>query len=455
MSTQPNILFIMADQFRADYYGAAGADFVRTPSIDAIAARGTRFTRAYTSSPVCSPARISLATGLYPFRTGALDNQAFSPLSHTTCYQRLRDAGYRVAMVGKHDLAKSDRFKGRLGKRPLTYAYGFTDPHETAGKMEAGKTGEPHCPYTFALAEAGRYDSFIADYRKRASTDWIKGASHDSILPTELYEDAYIGEYACRWLDGVDADFPWHMFVSFVGPHDPFDPPAEYGARYRDAPVPPAIADELRNKPRWHAPRDRKLTDDEIAHTRRQYCAEIELIDDYIGRMIETLERRGLLHDTIVIFTSDHGEMLGDHGMYTKSVAYEGATHIPLVMAGPGISAGPVAHALVSLIDLNPTVCELAGLEQQPGIDARSLVPVLSGERSGHRESVSITLREFQALVTDRYKLVDSYNDLAEVYDLRNDPQELDNLVVSDETRATELLRGAFQPHHGAMGPHW
>ncbi len=110
---------------------AAGADFVRTPAID-------------------------LATGLYPFRTGALDNEAFSPLSHTTYYQRLRYAGYRVAMVGKHDLAQNDRFKGCLGSRPLTYAFGFTDPHETAGKMEAGKVDKPHCPYTQALENPTR-----------------------------------------------------------------------------------------------------------------------------------------------------------------------------------------------------------------------------------------------------------------------------------------------------------
>ena len=102
--------------------------------------------------------------------------------------------------------------------------------------------------------------------------------------------------------------------------------------------------------------------------------------------MLDTLERRGMLENTVVVFTSDHGEMLGDHGMYTKSVAYEGASHIPLVIAGPGVRSGAVSQALVGLIDLNPTVCELAGLDRQPGIDAVSLVPVLSGERAQHRD---------------------------------------------------------------------
>ncbi|MFW6261665.1 MAG: sulfatase, partial [Spirochaetota bacterium] len=455
MSSRPNILFIMADQFRSDYYGAAGADFVRTPALDALAARGTRFTRAYTNSPVCSPARIGLATGLYPFRTGALDNNSFSPLSHATYYQRLRDSGYRVGMVGKHDLAKNDRFKGRLGLRPLTYAFGFTDPHETAGKMEAGKLGEPQCPYTHTLADRGLFETFLDDYRKRAKTGWVKDASHDSILPTELYHDAYIGEHACRWLEEIDDDFPWHMFVSFIGPHDPFDPPSEYAERYRDEKMPPAIADELGNKPRWHAERDVELSEEEIARTRRQYCAEIELIDEYVGRMMETLERRGLLENTIVLFVSDHGEMLGDHGMYTKSVAYEGATHIPLVVAGPGLQRGAVSDALVGLIDLNPTLCELAGLDAQPGIDAQSFAPLLRGETQRHRDSVYITLRRFQAVVTDRYKFVNNYNDLDEVYDLHDDPQELDNLVVSDAKRAAELTAGRFVPHQTAMGPHW
>jgi choline-sulfatase len=455
MSTKPNILFVMADQFRSDYYGAAGADFVRTPALDQIAARGTRFTRAYTNAPVCSPARISLATGLYPHRTGALDNLAFSPLSHTTYYQRLRDSGYRVAMVGKHDLAKDDHFKGRLGARPVTYAFGFTDPHETAGKMEAGNLSEPHCPYTHALADAGFYDRFRTDYQKRAKTGWVKDASHDSVLETELYEDGYIGEYACRWLEEIDNDFPWHMFVSFVGPHDPFDPPTEYADRYRDASMPEAIVDDLTHKPRWHAGRDKKLTRGEIAETRRQYCAEIELIDDYVGRMLDTLERRGLFDNTVVVFTSDHGEMLGDHGMYTKSVAYNGATQIPLIVAGPGVRAGVVSEALIGLIDLNPTVCELAGLESQSGIDAVSLVPLLRGEREVHRDAVYIALRRFQAVVTEQYKIVDNYNDLAEVYDLEADPHELHNLVVNDESRANELLRGAFRRYQTALDARW
>jgi choline-sulfatase len=152
---RPNVLFIMSDQHRFDYLGCAGADFVQTPNLDRIAARGVRLTQCTTNSPVCAPSRIALATGLQPYRLGALDNNSFLPGSAPTHYQHFRDHGYRVGCVGKLDLAKPDKYNGRYGDRPCIYGWGFTHPEECEGKMHAGLSPTPVGPYTYFLQERG------------------------------------------------------------------------------------------------------------------------------------------------------------------------------------------------------------------------------------------------------------------------------------------------------------
>ena len=318
---RPNVLFLLADQYRYDYLRCAGAEFVRTPNLDRLAGRGVRFAQCVTDCPVCAPARIGLATGLRPSRLGSLDNASYLPLSAPTHYQRFRDHGYRVGCVGKLDLAKPSRYNGRYGDRPCVYAWGFTHPEECEGKMHAGSSPSPIGPYTHYLQERGLLQRFHEDYQARRQHGWIVGASHDSVLPTDAFEDAYIGRRAAEWIARVPDDYPWYFFVSFVGPHDPFDPPAEYAQRYRRADVPPPIPDELHGKPAWIRSRQVEASAEDIAVSRRQYCAAIELIDDHIGLILDALEARGQLENTYIVFSSDHGEMLGDHGLYTKSVA--------------------------------------------------------------------------------------------------------------------------------------
>jgi choline-sulfatase len=348
--------------------------------------------------------------------------------------------------VGKLDLAKPDGYNGRHGDRPCVYGWGFTHPEECEGKMHAGSSPTPLGPYTHYLRERGLLARFHQDYRDRRAKGWVIGASHDSVLPTEAFEDAYIGRRAAEWIRNVPDDFPWYYLVSFVGPHDPFDPPTEYADRYRDTEMPIPIQDDMRGKPdgvkraraqRWatvaHA------SPQEIALTRRQYCASITEIDDQIGRILDALEARGMMENTYIVYTSDHGEMLGDHGLYAKSVSYEPALRVPLLVAGPGIEGERVSHALVELIDLNATVCELAGLPRQENIDARSFTAILRGEGGTFRTETISTIRQFQCIRTERFKYVNNYNDTAELYDLKNDPQELNNIASQETALASEL----------------
>ncbi len=438
--TRPNLLFIMDDQHRHDYLSAAGASFVNTPNLDRLAERGIRFTQCITNAPVCAPARIGLASGYQPARLGCLDNNCYLPRHVTPYYVRLRGAGYRVGCVGKLDLAKPDPYNGRHGDRPRVFEWGFTHPVECEGKMHAGMADQPRGPYGFWLRAQGLFNDFRADYADRAARGWIQDASHDSVLPAEAFEDAYIGRRAVEWIDAVPDDYPWHLFVSFVGPHDPFDPPTAYGDRYREAAVPPAIRSTDEGKPGWVNARRRNLSDAEVAVTRRQYCAAIELIDDQVGQIIEAVEQRGMGEDTIVVFASDHGEMLGDHGLYTKSVPYEAALRVPLIAAGPGISGGRTSDALVELIDVNPTLCGLAGLPAQEGLDAKDFSPVLAGERSIHREEAASALRQFRLIRTAEYKLIAHETGETELYDLENDPDEQKN-VSAERPDVVQTLR--------------
>ena len=438
--TRPNILLIMDDQHRHDYLGAAGAEFLNTPNLDRLSERGVHFTQCTTNCPVCAPSRIGLASGFQPSRIGSTGNDSYLPANMTTYYQRLRDAGYRVGCVGKLDLAKPDGYNGRDGDRPRLFGWGFTHPVEVEGKMHAGMSDLPQGPYGFWLEEQELYQKFRDDYRLRGERGWIKNASHDSVLPTEAFADTYIGRRSADWISQIPDDYPWHLFVSFVGPHDPFDPPTEYADRYRNAEMPLAV-ESGRHEPAWVEARRLDLTAEEVTETRRQYCASTELIDHQIGMILEALDRRGMRDNTYIIFASDHGEMLGDRGQYTKSLPYEASVRVPLIAAGPGIQPGRTSDALIELIDLNPTICAIAGLVPQGQIDARSFNAILSGSKDDHRTEAVSAIRNFRMIRTHQYKLIQHYNGITELFDIVEDPHELSNVAP----RHPEMVRDLMQ----------
>ncbi len=451
---RPNFLFIMADQHRYDYLeshqGAPAS--LNTPNLRQLAERGVRFTNCTTNAPVCAPSRIALASGLQPSRLGAVDNGCFLPSHVPTYYQQLRDHGYRVGCVGKLDLAKPDGYNGRYGDRPRTYSWGFTHPEECEGKMHAGSSATPIGPYTHYLMEKGMLKTFHQDYRKRSTNGWIKGGSYDSVLSTEDFEDTYIGRRATEFIQNIPDDFPWHLFVSFVGPHDPFDPPTEYADKYRHAEMPAAIADEMHGKPDWVKKRVLNISTEQINITRQQYCAATELIDAQIGHMLHALEQRGMLDNTYIIYSSDHGEMLGDHGLYTKSIAYEPSLRVPLLVAGPGIEPARTLNGLVELIDLNPTISELAGLPALANIDALSIAPMLHAETETHRTETVSALRNFRCIRTQTYKLIENYNDVVELYNLENDPTELHNIAQTESQLVGKLRARLARRFRAAPG---
>lgn len=450
---RPNVLVIMDDQHRYDFLGCAGAEFVRTPNIDRLAASGRVLTHCCTTSPVCGPARISLATGLLPTRTGTTtNNTAFMPLSVPNHYRHFRDYGYRVGLVGRHDLAKPGAPASVYGNRPLNYSYGFTRALEIEGGMSCARwgyrSGQVSGPYTSHLAEHGLFEAYCNDFQARCDKGWIIGASHDSVLPLEHHQDEFVATRAVERILGQEDDYPFYMFVNFQGPHDPFDPPVEFAERYREADVPEAIpATDTPLPERIHQRRHNYAHANEldVVIARRQYCAKIEFIDRQVGRILDAMDQRGFTENTIIVFASDHGEHVGDHGLFIKHTAYEPSMRVPLIMAGPGVTGGS-SDALIELHDLNPTLVEMAGLPAQPHLDARSFASVLSGDHPAHREHCVTCEGEYRAIRTRRHKYIESPG-CKELYDLETDPDEKDNTAAeSPETTAElrEALKARF-----------
>ena len=437
-----NILMIMAEQFRLTTLDGMG-DKIPTPNIKRIMDKGLVFTQSCCACPLCTPSRAALATGKYPSRCGVPVHDAVLPPEQATYYQALRRAGYRVGMAGKSDLHKADQYCGK-GDMPSMYHYGFTDPFETEGKMNSAwfKRGEdgairPNGPYQHYLVERdpARLEALNADY-KSYMREKRRFYAEPSVLPDEDFLDNFIGRAACDWLERVEDDVPWHYFVSFAGPHNPWDPPRENYEHFKDARLPPPIADDFTGKPAWVKQRAAQetggMTAQQALNVRRCYAASVEVVDQWVGRLLDILERRGLKDNTVVIFCADHGEMLGDHGLLEKKVMYEASVRVPLVISAPWMTSRTDSDALAQLMDLAPTCLDLAGASwDEREMDARSLLPLLRGENGEEAQPHEVQISELlnSLMIYDgRYKWIRNWNDTDELYDLRSDPQELHNI---------------------------
>ena len=433
---------IMSDQHRADWLGCAGADWVETPHIDSLLKDGVLFRQAICNYPLCAPSRAALASGLRASHVGVMANDYIYPYHVPTYYQALRAAGYRVGCVGKTDLHKRDHWEGENGDRPLMYHLGFTDPYELEGKQTAaGDHGGPACPYQHYLVKKGLFEKFSHDYNV-ARKEYPRRYGADSVLPLDAYEDAFVGNHACGFLETVSDESPWHYFVSFVGPHNPWDAPKEYTDKYRNADMPEAIVDSPDGKSKKFvraAERHKDMTREDLVTSMRHYAGMITLIDDYVGRMLAVLERRGMRENTVVMYCSDHGEMMGDHGLFYKSWFYEASVKVPLLISGPGVTARGMSDELVELHDLAPTCLEMAGAAALGPMTAKSLVPLLQGENGSIRDCQISEMKRSRMIFDGRYKMVEEDAGPSELYDLEADPNELSNLVQAEATRAKRM----------------
>jgi arylsulfatase A-like enzyme len=428
----PNILFFFPDQHRSDWLGGSADLPLRTPNLDRLASGGTRFTRAYCTSPLCAPSRASLASGRCYDRCGVVNNDQDLPLSQPTYYRALRDAGYRVAGVGKFDLHKATLDWGLDGSH-LLEEWGFTGGIDNEGKIDGSRSytgggNRPQGPYLQFLHERGLADDYVAEHdreRRRACSDaYVTG------LPDDAYCDNWLSENGLRFLREFPADSPWHLVVNFTGPHNPMEVTASMRARWESVRLPPPHNNDHPD------PRG-------VLRARQNYAAMIENIDRQVGRFVDAVRERGELDRTLIVYASDHGEMLGDHGLWGKSTWRDPACRVPLIVSGPGVARGAVSDALVSLQDLAATFIEICRVEQLPGMDARSLVGILAGRTDRHRDAVVCGLNDWRMAFDGRYKLVLDGAAAVLLFDLVEDPFE-DRDVAARHPEAVDGLAAAI-----------
>lgn len=438
MDRPPNLLFLFPDQWRGDWLTQEGVA-LRTPHLDHLVRNGTRYTQCRTNSPLCIPARACLSQGLRWQRNGAPDNSAEMPPDRTTFFQILRRQGYRVMSCGKSDVHGHSRFFHDSGWHPMMGRLGFTDCIDQRGKLNSARppANKPG-PYVAWLRANRLLESHMDDYGRRWEFKEPNrhNASWPTPLPREAYCDDFAGRSALQLLDRTPPEAPWFLWVNFPGPHDPWDPPAELQARTAADSLPGPID----GQPGFDHP-----------SIRRSYAAMISGIDDWIGRIVDAVRRRGELDNTLIVFCSDHGEMLGDHGRWNKSVWFEGSVRVPLVLCGPGVEAGKVDHRLVELIDLAPTFLEHAGCAWPEGWDAQPLsAPPRSWQHSALAESHSGG-QAWEMACDGRWKLVCHLPaSREELFDLQSDPHE-QQCCRSAFPQEADRLRGLLQQYRDSL----
>jgi choline-sulfatase len=463
---RPNVLILMTDQQRPDCLSCAGHPQIKTPNMDRLASEGVRFTQAATVSPVCMPARASFINSLYPHNHGMWHNAGYVIPGEPNLFKSLRRAGYLTAHVGKSHYFRHGSATGHLKQyEPYLHSLGLEHVHETTGPM-ATRIIDSYM--TDLWRREGVLDAFRDDYNRRLRMRRTNPLLSDpSPLPANLYLDAYVGQRSVEFVEGYDDLRPMCLFVGFPSPHSPWDAPGEYANMYdlREAPDPipmpeyGGLPEEIREMADFGCFRSTTL--ENIRGIRASYYGKISLVDHWVGRIVDALEDKGMLEDTLVAFWSDHGEILGDHRRIGKTTFHESSMRVPLIMRWPGhFEEGKTCDALVENIDVCPTILGVFGLDE-PWPLGRSLLPLLeepSGEiRENQLSEIQTTRRRFCLRTRDsKYAVLDDGKGFM-LYDLAGDPDEQHNLIGQDEDLEAlmreNLLRRLISSQHSTERP--
>ncbi len=443
---EPNIILIICDQMRGDVMGVDGNPWISTPNLDGLAARGARFPHAYSAVPSCLPARASLWTGQNQWHTGVLGmgrGQGPIPCDYPyTLAGELTRAGYRTHLVGKGHF------------HPQRASMGF----ESAKLDESGRMPQSeHRRWFASQAPPGvTPDDHGVDFNSWHARPWH---TEERLHPT-----AWTMMRALDFLQHRDPTRPFFLNISFVRPHSPYVPPEPYFSMYQQHGVPPAqIGDwagmhdappaEARDPNAWHG----RMSEREIHRARCGYYGEVSFIDTQIGRLVNWINRwfdREDRENTWIVFTSDHGDMLGDHNLWRKTYAYEGSARIPLLIVPPTGYPDPVRGVpdeVVELRDIMPTVLDIAGIESPPTVDGCSLLPLLERPAEDWRSYIHgehctcyDEAQEMQYVTDGRRKFVWLPRiGIEQFFDLEADPGECSDLINAPERRAEiERWRG-------------
>ena len=439
--TVRNVLVIMTDQHRHDAAGCTGNPHIHTPTLDRLAATGAVFDRAYTPSPVCVPARQSLLTGRLPHQHGATGNARAMHPGERTIAHLARDAGFATGAIGKMHFIGPDQHQGFDARWDIAQ-YHALEP-EASGDAASGMAA-PGC--------YGRYVPGLEEGSSAAGPNPMRTyhGNYDaqpSPFPAERHVEAHTTRRAIQFLEEHRAE-RWMLWCSYWKPHAPYTPPLEDWERYAHMPLPlphvdPASVVDLPK----HLRRFRENTgvgELDAAALRRciaGYYGSVTFVDRLVGELLASLDALGLREDTLVVFTSDHGEMLGDHGLLAKSNFYEEAWRVPLVVSHPAF-APTRSPTLASLVDLFPTIADAAGLPVPAAVAGRSLLPVISRQVDAVREHVFGELAypggPFYGVTDGEWKFA-TYAEETQLFHLPDDPHENRNLASSAPDQVARL----------------
>ena len=458
----PNVLWYCADQMRGDAIGALGNPHVHTPNLDRLVREGVAFTTAYCQSPICTPSRASFLTGKYPSTIHVNTNgNAYFPPNETLVTRRLADAGYDCGLVGKLHLAGA-----AYGREPrVDDGYrSFQYSHAPRDNWQLGHD------YADWLREQGVEPSEVLTVKTNLFGDLMEPSPEKDNVPAHLHQTTWCSEKAIEFIS-EPREGPWLLSVNVYDPHPPYNPPWEYYRRFDPESLPGPLFREsdLEHQGTTLAKvdfqsRPRRPEEFRGKESQAAYYAMIELVDEQLGRILDVLERTGQREDTVVIFSTDHGEALGDHGLTQKGVRFfDGLTRVPLIWSWPGqFEAGLQSDALVELTDIAPTLLELADLRIPERTQGRSLLPILTGRASpGHHrdfvraesyDSFNLPNHTWGTMYRDRRWKLNLYhgdgNELlaGELYDLERDPHEFTSLWDDPAHQAIklELLQKSF-----------
>jgi choline-sulfatase len=425
MSTKPmNLLFILSDEHNPSMLGSSGHSVVKTPNLDELSKQGTRFEHAYCNSPICVPSRASLATGRYVHEVGAWDNAAPYIGGIPSWGHRLTEQGHRVTTIGKLHYRQDEDDTGFPDKRLSMHVL-----DGTGDVFSLVRDNMPVRGGRSKITEAGPGDSEYTRYDRAITKEAVQ------FLRNEANND----------------DKPWVLFVSFVSPHFPLIAPQEYYDMYpledidlpRDytlqtRPKHPAI-DEYRRV--WKL--DEELDEHTIRKGRAAYYGLCSFLDAQIGEVLSALRESGLDDSTRIIYSSDHGDNLGEHGLWFKSSMYDASVAVPFIISGPDIPKGKVVENNISLIDCFPTIVNAVGAElaeEDRNLPGVSLLELARGETNVQRTVFS----EYHAAGSltgtfmirgERYKYIHYVNYPPQLFDLQEDPHELNNLAENEAYR--------------------
>lgn len=451
MHKRPNVIFIITDQQRHDTVQALGNADMITPSLDRLAQNGVAFTNAFSCAAACVASRAALFTGMYAHNTGIYGNQ-YKWDHRRTWLHDFRDNGYYVANVGK--MHHTD---ARMA---------FHERFIVENKSSQLKYDEWNRYLWIEGKQVPERQNTIPDWEERLNSDvWP--------LEEKYYSDIFVGKGAVSFIQRWDERAPLFLEIGFAGPHEPYDPPDRILHMYRDVPMKERIyrENELEEKPPYQkalqdhfasSPNENRInmagaTSEAIAQMRRHYCASVTTIDEQVGEIMDALDRKGMLNNSIVVFTSDHGDHLGDHGLPYKWTMYDSIVKVPLIINTPGgENGGRVDDQLFSHIDLGPSLLHLAGISVPTYLDGTERTGRLSDQVEGNVPAFVVAEENFVTMVrTSTHKLVYSADgQQAELYDLTKDPEELWNEYRSAEYGAVrdalkdQVLRMLVRSNH-------